>query len=198
MTSDDEAEIFALMREARAKARGYADHFGWSSDRDLEEWGVVTCLSEAMEAAGVPVFSQLKRRGRPNDPPDCEAVDSSGNRIAIEVTELVDGAAIRAFKEGRVYDWADWGKETFLSTLAALVSSKEKRFTKLKDPPYDGGYFVVVFTDEPNIGRLHVQKWLSGHKFFKETDSMRAFLLLSYDPQIRSYPFFELDFETTT
>lgn len=194
MTPKDEAEIVALMREARAKARGYADHFGWASDRDLEEWGVVTCLNEAMQAVGGAVFAKLKRRGRPHDPPDCEAVDSHGKRIAIEVTELVDGNAIRAFKKGRHYEWAEWTEEAFLSALDALVSAKDERFPALKDPPYDGGYIVVVFTDEPNLRRLRVSEWLSGHTFVKKTRPMRAFLLLSYDPEIQTYPFFELNF----
>src|SRR5690349_21800948 len=108
MTPEDEKEIVACMRAARAKDRGYASFYGWSTDRDLEEWGVTNTLSESLRHAGGSFFDDLKLRGRGNDPPDCEAVDTEGNRIAIEVTELVCPVAIQAYKEGRVYDWADW------------------------------------------------------------------------------------------
>jgi hypothetical protein len=198
MTSDDEAEIVALMRAARAKARGYADHFGWAIDRDVEEWGVVTCLGEALDASGQRFFSNLRRRGRPNDPPDCEASVDNGQRIAIEVTELVDGAAIRAHKRGQVYDWAEWDKEKFLSALSGLLSSKAARFPKLKDPPYDGGYVVVVFTAEPELAPLRVLEWLMAQTFDVEIEAMRAFLLLSYDPEIGTYPYFELELNKST
>jgi len=138
MTTDEEKEILRLMREARNKDRGYADFFGWGSDRDIEEWGVVTSLSESLESEGNKLFSCLKRRGRPNDPPDCEALDNEGNRIAIEVTELVDGKAIQAYKSGAVYEWADWDKVRFISSLETLLSRKDSRFPELKEPPYDG------------------------------------------------------------
>ena len=44
MTDDERREIVAAMREATARARGYADYFGWSPNRDLEEAGVVQNL----------------------------------------------------------------------------------------------------------------------------------------------------------
>ena len=135
MTSDDEEEIVALMRAERAKARGYADFFGWKTDRDLEEWGVVSSLAASLESDKALFFTCLKVRGRPNDPPDCEALSQNGVRIAIEVTELVDGDAIRAFKEGRIYEWANWTKEKFLSVLYQRLTEKNARFPKLKDPP---------------------------------------------------------------
>lgn len=197
MTPDEEKEILAEMRAARAKARGYADFFGWATDRDIEEWGVVTALAESLEKAGESFFSNLKRRGRPNDPPDCEAISSAGARIAIEVTELVDGEAIRAFKLGRVNGWADWGKEKLISVLAESVSKKDDRFPHLKEPPYDGGYIVVVHTDEPMLSRVAVGEFLSDHRFEKPSYVDRAFLVLSYDPDpaIAGCPYFELAFK---
>ncbi len=194
MTSDDEAEILALMRAARTKARGYADFFGWATDRDLEEWGIVSSLGESLEADNALFFSDLKRRGRPNDPPDCEALNQNGARIAIEVTELVDGDAIRAFKEGRVYEWAEWTKEKFLSVLAERIARKNDRFPKLKEPPYHGGYVVVVHTDEPMLSRATVETFLANHQFEKPNCVDRAFFVLSYDPAVERCPYFELTF----
>ncbi|MBC7945566.1 MAG: hypothetical protein H7X91_09975 [Burkholderiales bacterium] len=194
MTSHDEAEIVDLMRAARAKARGYADFFLWSTDRDIEEWGVITSLAESLQLDGALFFSQLRRRGRPNDPPDCEALGSSG-RIAIEVTELVDEDAIRAYKRGNSYSWADWTKEKFLSSLSALIASKDQRFPLLKEPPYEGGYVVIVHTDEPMLPFGAVNRFLTGHSFEKPKHVDRAFLLLSYDPALQRCPYFELAFK---
>jgi hypothetical protein len=194
MTTEEEKEILHLMREARKKARGYADFFGWGSDRDIEEWGVVTSLAESLENDGKNIFFSLKRRGRPNDPPDCEARDTNGNRIAIEVTELVDGKAIQAYKSGAVYEWADWDKEKFTTSLQSLILRKDSRFTELKEPPYEGGYFVVIFTDEPMLDRSTVESYLEGYKFKKPEYLTKAFLLVSYDPSLERCPHYDLQF----
>jgi hypothetical protein len=196
MTSDDEVEVFAQIRAARAKARGYADFFGWAIDRDLEEWGVVSSLDESLEADNASFFSDIKRRGRPNDPPDCEALSQNGERIAIEVTELVDGDAIRAFKEGRVYEWSEWTKEKFLSVLAERLAGKNDRFPKLKEPPYHGGYVVVVHTDEPMLSRAMVETFLANHQLEKPNYVDRTFLVLSYDASVKRCPYFELTFNS--
>lgn len=194
MTADDEAEIMSLIRAARAKSRGYADFFGWATNRDLEEFGVISALAESLDADDASFFSDLKKRGRPNDPPDCEALSPNGSRIAIEVTELVDGEAIRAFKEGRIYDCAEWNINKFLSVLAERVAVKDKRFPHLKEPPYDGGYIVVVHSDEPELSRPTVEGFLNDHRLVRPTHIARAFLILSYDPAIGRCPYFELAF----
>jgi hypothetical protein len=192
MTREDEARIVAAMRAARAKARGYADFFGWSADRDLEELGVITALAESLRADRALFFSDLVRRGRSNDPPDCEAVDRDGDRIAIEVTELVDESAIRAFKAGRVYDRADWDREKFLLRLYSLIAGKDRRYPELKGSPYPGGYVVVVFTDEPMLTRTAVEGFLAGHAVPEPRYIDRTFLVLSYDPGVERCPYFEL------
>jgi hypothetical protein len=66
MSPDDEAEIYEAMRAARLAARGYADFFGWATNRDLEEQGVVRSLTESLIAEEVLFFSKIKMRGRVN------------------------------------------------------------------------------------------------------------------------------------
>ena len=194
MTTEEDKEILHLMREARNKARGYADFFGWGSDRDIEEWGVVASLAASLKTEGKFILNSLKRRGRQNDPPDCEALDTNGNRIAIEVTELVDGKAIQDYKSGAVYAWADWDIEKFTTSLELLISRKDLRFTDLKEPPYEGGYIVVVFTDEPMLDRSTVESYLEGYKFKKPEYLTKAFLLVSYDTGVLKCPHYELKF----
>lgn len=141
---------------------------------------------------GKSFFDEIKRRGRGSDPPDCEAVDSQGNRIAIEATELVCPEAIQAYKEGRICDWADWPKDRFIAALAHRIATKGARYEKLKDGPYDGGYIILIYTDEPMLTMETVRGFLDGHVFGKPWGVTRAFLLLSYHPRIQMCPYFEL------
>lgn len=182
MTADEESRIVALMRAARAKSRGYADFFLWSIDRDMEEWGIVTSLAETLEKEKRGFFTALRRRGRGNDPPDLEATDLSGSRLAIEVTELVDEAAIKSFKAGREYDWASWDQLKFAAALNAAVSKKDEKYPKLKGGPYPGGYVVVVHTDEPELRFEACSAFVRAADLVKPKYLTRAFLLLSYDP----------------
>jgi len=114
-------------------------------------------INSTIPADGIFSFKRLKSHRRPNDPPDCEAIDCNGAWVAIEVTELVDGEAIRAFKEGGVYDWVEQTREKFISSLAERIAVKDRRFPFLKDPPYEGGYVVAVHTDEPELTRSTVR-----------------------------------------
>jgi len=153
MTPEENKQIAELMRSEKERARGYADYFGWSINRDLEEMNVVKQLAIGLEKDNKLFFSNIQARGRPNDPPDCEAVIGNNERIAIEVTELVDGNAIRAFKAGATYEWAEWDKKKFLSSIEEAITSKDSRFPMLKGAPYPGGYIVVIYTDEPDLNQ---------------------------------------------
>lgn len=119
-------------------------------------------------------------------------MDSSGKRIAIEVTELVDGRAIQAYKSGAVYEWADWTKDGLIPSLAGRIAEKGRRYATLKDGPYDGGYVIVIFTDEPLLPIETVSTFLSDHAFHRPDGVIRAFLLLSYNPQREVYPYLDL------
>ena len=192
MTPGQEAEVLALMRQARERDRGYASFFGWAIDRDLEELGVVRALGESLAAEDVAFFGELRVRGRGQDPPDVEGVNKSGEPTAFEVTELVDGEAIKAFKAGRHYDYADWDQRKFLAVLSARLQGKAERRSKLKGGPYDGGYVIVVHTDEPALPTETVANYLRGQLFASLAGVDRAFLLLSYDPHQQRCPYFEL------
>ena len=189
---DEEREILAAIRASMKKARGYADYFGWAENRDLEEWGVLQCCEESLEAQGRPFYwPTLKIRGRPNDPPDFEALDSEGRRVAVEVTELVSEDAIRAHKAGAVYDFAVWDQDSFLNALTESIGRKDAKFPRLKGPPYPGGYDLVVFTDEPMLSRDIIEGFLRDRTFLVEHLS-RVILLKGYDPGVERCPVYEL------
>ena len=192
MPSDNIEHILRQMKEAEDKRRGYADFFDWPIDRSRGELGVVEALAEALHGKGSAFFTQVKSRRRGQDPPDVEALDFDGRRVAVEVSELVDGSAIQASKSGSQYVTARWPRTRFLGELRERLRAKLGRFQQLKDGPYPGGYVVVLYTDERALMRFHVTQYLKGEVFPEIEQTHRVFLLLSYDPMVKGYPVFEL------
>lgn len=185
-------EVDAEMLEGLRRSRGYAGFFDWPASRDLAEYGVVESLAGSLEGDAALFFSDLKIRGRGNDPPDLEAFDEAGQRMAIEVTELVDGESIHAHKKGSTRKISEWGRERFLNRIEQLLSAKDARFQHMKGAPYLGGYIVVIHTDEHFLTHLAVEEYLRDHAFSGLKNIGRAFLLLSYFPGV-GYPYFELN-----
>jgi hypothetical protein len=185
----DDREVGRLLREAARRRRGHADFFSWPPDRDLEEAYVVGHLASSAAESGRPLFQKILARGRPNDPPDVEAIDKEGRRVAIEVTELVDPDAIRAAKNGKPY-WPEWTAESFRSRIRELLQGKARRRPVLKGGPYPGGYVVVIYTDEPELRPDVIASLLT--EPFEITAVDRAFILLSYEPRTSNYPYFEI------
>lgn len=202
--ADESDEVKAKIQEAARRSRGYADFFQWPPDRDREEFGVVQELAASLDAIGAGFFRDPVSRGRPNDPPDCEAIDTSGSRIAIEVTELVDGEAIKAFlgsmrekmssgQADSVPDWGvDWDLAKFEAAVGGLLAAKDRRHSELKGGPYPGGYVVVIYTDEAMLPPPVVEAFVKQARFYDIASITRAFIVISYDPEIERYPVVEL------
>jgi hypothetical protein len=196
MDTEEEKEVIAQIKEAIARSRGYADHFCWPPNRDLEEFGIVRTFCESLEREGRPFLSMesLRGRGRGNDPPDCEAKDFLGNLVGIEVTELVDPAAIKAFINSEIYAWAEWDRDKLIHAIDERLNAKDKP-AQVKGGPY-GSYVVIIHTDEPYLNATYVGNLLKDVRFGRRKLIDRAFLLFSYDPnpEFRSYPSMELKF----
>lgn len=182
-------EVMAVIREAVKRQRPYADHFGFGVDRPTAEVGVAQELSDALVAAGQPpLATNIVSRGH-DDPPDCEGVSADGERIAIEVTELVDPNAIIAAKEGRRFDWAEWTREKLMKEIQRRLDGKDSK--ELLGGPY-ASYVVIIYTDEPLLNAERVRSLLGETRFRPLTQVSRAFLLLSYDPKTETCPVIEL------
>jgi hypothetical protein len=194
MNSDDnDNELANKLSAARENSRGYAGFFG-GPDKSVRECGVVQSFEEALQADNALFFHGLRSCAKPNDPPDCEAVTEDGTRIAIEVTELVDEAAINAYiKTGQALNGSIWTDEKLYDGLVKRISEKDRCFARLQNPPYPGGYVVVIHTDESDLRRNRVETFLQTHRFQKSEHIDRIFLLLSYDPTIQRCPYFELE-----
>ena len=202
--SDKDDKVFEIVRKATERPRGHADHFQWPVDRPRAELGVVQDLSASLDANGAAFFFDLKGRAQHDDPPDCEAVDKDGQRIAIEVTELVDEEAIQRAQalrreredqgnsppvsEQRV----DWDLAKFQTLVQKRLVAKNGRFPHLKDAPYPGGYVVVLHTDEAMLSKTSVEAFAQQVSFAGIGCITRAFIVISYDPEIERYAIVEL------
>ncbi|MBX6333480.1 MAG: hypothetical protein IRY91_16650 [Gemmatimonadaceae bacterium] len=186
MTLDD--AILRKMEEAVRNERPHAAFFDWP-DREVAELGVAKAFSEAaVHEPGLP-FQRLESCGQGNDPPDCEATDRSGRRVAIEVTELVDGNSIVRAKRKAPPLWGVWSRQVFVAGVQERLDEKDAK--ELKGGPYDE-YMVLIHTDEPELPIETVEAWLARHTFKRPRRIDRAYLLLSYDPTRKGYPYVRL------
>jgi len=79
-----------------------------------------------------------------------------------------------------------------MAELQRRITTKGERYLKLKSGFYEGGYVVLIFTDEPMLPIATVKEFLDGHIFGRPEGVTRAFLLLSYDPAMQICPCVEL------
>ena len=195
METDEEKKIIEQINRAIAEKRGYADFWDWPLDRDIGERGVVKNFCEALEKRGEVFLNSatVVSRGQGNDPPDCEARDLDGNLVGIEVTELVDPKAIQAVKVGQPYAWAEWDSPKLIAAVNDRLHKKDVP-GRIKGGPYKS-YVLLIHTDEPILNEHYVKVLLKKTCFAKRNLIDRAFLLISYDPESRSYPFLELNLE---
>jgi len=173
-------------------AEGHRTHAGyWAQEAvpSIAELGVVQGLAEALEEFGQSFFSNVRHRDQGEDPPDCEAENRTGQRIAIEVTELVDGVSAAKARAGECYDWKDWGDE-LVPRLNSLIQRKDGA-TTIKGGPYTE-YVLVINTDEPGLEAAWARARLSNYVFPATSLITRAFLLLSYCPFEQRCPCIEL------
>ncbi len=132
----DQKEWEDFVDTMKANGRPYAGYFAWRSDRTLEELGVVQTLHESLEHYGEAFFHSYSSRGFKNDPPDCEALSASGERIAIEVTELVDGDSIAAAQSNGLLNWESFTKEELSNLLSERIAKKDNP-SAIKGAPYE-------------------------------------------------------------
>jgi hypothetical protein len=189
MTEDDESVDHIIRRAGDwiHKERPRASFFAWP-DRQLSERGIAEIFSHAV--SGEPGFPLSKIRSAPKDPPDCLAIDAQGRSIALEVTELVDPNANAIAKHDRAsYVVARWDGEKFAAHVRARLAAKDEK--RLTDGPY-AEYIVVLHCDEPELDAETVELYASESRFGPLAQISRAFLMLSYDPSRRGYPYFRL------
>ena len=187
----DWSEVVRVMREARAKSRGYADYWEWAIDRPRAELRAAEVLQNFLVISGEQTSGQLLNVSR--DPPDVLLTTIGGRRIGIEVTELVDSDAVKRHRhrkkrnESIEYDWAEWTPTSIATELSRLVDVKDGKLAKAIRS-YDELLLAIV-TDEGMIDETIAREAVALCRPVAR-HIRRAFLLVSYQPQsnVAVYP----------
>ena len=187
-TPEDEWEEF--INTVVANVRQHAGYFSWESDRSIEEVGVVQSLHESLEKLSEGFFHSYRSRGDGNDPPDCEALDTEGDRIGIEVTELVDGSSISATRRGGLTPWEPWKKVELYELIRRRIEIKDNPYERKGGPYHE--YILIIYCDEPRVLHYDLIEYIRGCVFGPTKRLDRVFLLMSYSPWEQCCPFVEL------
>lgn len=172
------------IRELLARRRNYATYFNLGLAREQDEVGVAADLLDSLSGEDrIPVCERsLAARPRGDDPPDCDALTPGGDKIAIEVTELVDGESIcRQVRTGCAPP-CEYSKELFLARLEERLVAKRRDRRELKGGPY-GICILVIHTDEMLLTHEDCRNWLVGREVERREPWDRVYLLFSYSPR---------------
>ncbi len=174
----------------KANVRPHAGYFSCTSDRPIEEVGVVQSLHESLEKCGSVFFHSYKSRGENNDPPDCEAISLEGARIGIEVTELVDGGSIQARKRDQPIPRKPVARSQLYGLLRTRIEKKGHP-PDVKGGPYSQ-YVLIIYCDEPSVLDYGLIEYVRSCEFGAAKLLDRVFFLMSYSGWEQCCPFIEL------
>jgi hypothetical protein len=152
--------------------------------RDQRPFQELDWAGTALKEAGF-AFDSLAQGA---DPPDCVAM-FDGERAGIEVTELVDAGARKRTEAGNS-TYRDWDQPSFLGRIQEIIDGKAAK-------PFQGGPYarkvLVIWTDEPDLARATVERFLAGQRFQPRTFD-HVVLGLDYHPT-HKYVAYRLDLD---
>ena len=180
--SDD--EILEELRTAVKKQRGYAGFYHWHGKRQKEA-GILESFVEGARRVGI-LLTDTRLEDEGKDPPDgWTHLDS--RKIAIELTEFVDESLVAREKRTGDPQWRYWVQTDFTSKVTKVISTKDHSgFGKTAD------FWLVIHSDEPALSASLVEEYCAASGTIETSGLDRCFMLLSYDPQIESYPVLEV------
>jgi len=179
------------LSEMVKKLRKYAAFWAIGAalgDKRLDELGAVEGLLEGMRVRGDIRYE--RPTVSPRDPPDCVAHTPAGDRVAMEVTDLIDEESVRrSQRDGLTAVAHTWTHAELLAKLDERLRSKDGK--ALKGGPFER-YVVVITTDEPMLSPEPVETWLSAASFGPFSSIDEAYLLFSYFPNHLGRPYISL------
>ena len=133
----DRDEVGKILRQAAARARGYADFFD-GPDKSLKEWGIAQTFLEELQRNGGPKIRCGKQHpGGANHAPDFQIISADGGIWGVEITELVSQKAIEATKRGEEV-FADWSDAQLIAQFDAIIAKKDDSSNVKGGPIYIG------------------------------------------------------------
>lgn len=189
--TDKERDIEGLKRFADShRKRGHAPY--WHADNEFQgpmEVGAVIDWAKEMNKRGWQIdICTIKKNCEPY--PDCIA-EMNGEKIGVEVTELVDEDAIRGHPENPHYEGPEqfmsefqspmppkWPFEKFERCLRKIVCRKDKR---TRDSSL-AKQFLLIVTDEPWLDEATLADHLSTVKLQRPRHFDGVYVMMSYVP----------------
>jgi hypothetical protein len=150
-----DAELFAIMKNAAAKSRGYANYWTWPLDPQLAELDVASKLSRYIAKQQPAMNGNVKALPVGQDPPDTVLTTANANSVGIEVTELVHPAAIKEYLKAKresdepCYVHTNWTPLLIAEAISERIKSKDIKLNGIK-PNYHK-MILAICTDEPMI-----------------------------------------------
>ncbi len=173
--------------ELVTKKRRHAGFFHWPERRDGERH-IVHLFSEAARSAGEHGLTELA--SATIDPPDCEALGLLGERVGIEVTELVDQEL--AGQRPMRFRPKFWEVSEVVARIKDIIRRKDLKcahvtgFAKL---------ILLVHTDEMFLRGYPGDEILDGLRaqtFEAPNHFEEVVFMVSYDARTRTYPWVRL------
>ncbi|HEY2988474.1 MAG TPA: hypothetical protein VGL11_12165 [Candidatus Binatia bacterium] len=122
------------------------------------------------------------------DPPDLTCISARGERVAIEVAEVVCEEAVRRTAHGEEV-LRVWRSGELSSSVTALLRRKDEK--TFHGGPFEQ-IFVCLFTDEPMLTLESARAELDGARFGAFKQITGAFFLFSYQASTQSFPVIKL------
>ena len=187
LSQEPDSQFLEQVWDAIQKSKGYASFWDWP-DRRTKECGIVCDLLEAIENKTGPQEIRRVRANKP-DPPDCIGTTASGERVAIEVTELVDQRTVELNQAGnRVLK--EWSPHELRTKLQEIITAKDSK--RFHGGPYSKTV-LVIHTDEPLLSHMSCVGVLRRKKFTTCKSITDAYLIFSGACERGFYPFIRLE-----
>ena len=176
--------VIDLIDRNNARPRKHADFYQWY-DRPTMEAGIALDFRDEMARSHGIAYSfaaESEMVGKPSDPPDVVLKDASGSLVGLEITELVNGAAIVAQKAGRRDYEAialSFDEHDAVASLHAMIVRKE--LAAINVGPLFADYLLLFHCAEPWLPRRELASAIAAHAWPPTRGIRAAYLMFDYD-----------------
>jgi len=159
-------------------------------DKSAKELEIVKNLLDSMERDGIKHYRNP--RSLKDNWPDCTIENESGNSIAVEVTELVDEEVIQRCQQGEAV-YRLWTDEDIVDEVKKRLIGKDLK-------SFHGNLYskviLVIHTDEFELIASRLFPALGKGEFPVLRNIEEVFVICSYDPKTKSYPYYQIPLGT--
>lgn len=188
-TSRQQNDLSVFFAESCIGIRKHAPYFALSADKQENEVDVACMLRKEMLRRGKESYHSIRSRGPGNDPPDCEATGNSGERVGIEVTELVEESAIQGAIKGTDTHHEPIAPLAAVKRISDIIKRKDR--ADIRGEQYDL-YILVIYCGDPYFLIHDVLVSIREARFQRTRLIDRAYFLESYNPWQMCCPYVEL------